>query len=292
MYGAYLRSTIAVMICNNCWPAMAARHDAVCMLECTVRDAVVVYAFDSADTAQSSAARKASLNVNKHSFATASSVDLAPGCFYDCRTLLHSASGNYQYYVMMALMADAGRQLTAGVETIKVQGQQLQRQSSSESMDSSLELALPQLCLTITPQEMIASIGRLEGRGSFRDTDGSIKGALSSSKAAKSKGVLHKERRPLPYFAVDCRPSSQCRVACVTVYLSQLRDVNSSSHSTDHTPFAFSPLSSDDHSQLACLVVVKGRFPTAYHMDPNAMEDPEQYPLPWTLLSSEGIAVQ
>jgi hypothetical protein len=37
-------------------------------------------------------------------------------------------------------------------------------------------------------------------------------GALSSSKAAKSKGVLHKERRPLPYFAVDCRPSSQVSI--------------------------------------------------------------------------------
>jgi hypothetical protein len=31
-------------------------------------------------------------------------------------------------------------------------------------------------------QEMIASIGRLEGRGSFRDTDGSITGVLNTLK--------------------------------------------------------------------------------------------------------------
>jgi hypothetical protein len=98
--------------------------------------------------------------------------------------------------------------------------------SPPNKMRTPLPGTMPQLCLTIMPFEMIASIGRKEGLGRVAAE------AKEDTESGKSLSqVLHQQRRPINYFAVDCRPA----------------DAMSS-----------------------------GKFPTAYHLDPATLQDPDK----------------
>ncbi|CAB1096071.1 unnamed protein product [Ectocarpus sp. CCAP 1310/34] len=104
---------------------------------------------------------------------------------------------------------------------------------SREGLAPPTELSLPQLCLAVSAKELVAGVsGRRRERAATGDGSGEAGARGAKGVDAEGRqGSLFRQRQPLAFFAVDCRPKQQ---------------------------------------------VDAGRFPTAYHLDPSAMENPEE----------------
>lgn len=145
----------------------------------------------------------------------------------------HSRPGSFNMIKMKALMADASAKMAASMENLKLPNVSQTPTIAKATMKASpmAEMAaLRPLCLNILPQEMIASIGRPEGRGEQTSPPVVVPGSPASYQPPGGSS-LHRPREPLRYFVVDCRTEEE---------------------------------------------VSKGRFPTAYQLEPGAMSDPEQ----------------
>lgn len=80
------------------------------------------------------------------------------------------------------------------------------------------ELVLPQLCLAVGAKELISRLSRTGRKrveageeGGSEETGGGEVGAKQGVPGKKEAGGLFREREPLSFFAVDCRPKEQVR---------------------------------------------------------------------------------
>lgn len=97
--------------------------------------------------------------------------------------------------------------------------------ANADELAAPTELSLPQLCLAVSAKELVTGVSS-KGRGGL---EGGDKSAVESGQAASvvevegegeavadsEKNELFRERKPLSFFAVDCRPKSQVRRAGV-----------------------------------------------------------------------------
>ncbi|CBJ33932.1 conserved unknown protein [Ectocarpus siliculosus] len=135
---------------------------------------------------------------------------------------------------MRTMMKTAGDKLAADLKNLKLARPNPENsRQSREDLAPPTELSLPQLCLAVSAKELVAGVsGRRRERAATGDGGGGAgAGGAKGVDAGGGQGALFRQRQPLAFFAVDCRPKQQ---------------------------------------------VDAGRFPTAYHLDPSAMENPEE----------------
>ncbi len=93
------------------------------------------------------------------------------------------------------------------------------QQANPEEPAAPTELSLPQLCLAVSAKELIAGMSG-KGRGARADGAGNADGgggggaggpSAADEEQGKGPGGLFRERQPLAFFAVDCRPKDQVR---------------------------------------------------------------------------------
>lgn len=84
---------------------------------------------------------------------------------------------------------------------------------SPENLAAPTELSLPQLCLAVSAKELVAGVsGRRRERAGTGGGDGEAEaGGGKGVDAEGGQGALFMQRRPLAFFAVDCRPKQQVR---------------------------------------------------------------------------------
>lgn len=75
------------------------------------------------------------------------------------------------------------------------------------------ELSLPQLCLAVSAKELVSRVSKrgeqhAEERAGEEGTETETSNGDGAELAAK-EGRLFREREPLSFFAVDCRPKEQ-----------------------------------------------------------------------------------
>lgn len=84
---------------------------------------------------------------------------------------------------------------------------------SREDLAPPTELSLPQLCLAVSAKELVAGVsGRRRERAATGDGSGEAgAGGAKGVDAEGGQGALFRQRQPLTFFAVDCRPKQQVR---------------------------------------------------------------------------------
>lgn len=80
------------------------------------------------------------------------------------------------------------------------------RVPSSDNLAPPSELSLPQLCLAVSAKELVF---RVSGRGRRVDDEEEEDVKEEVKEGGENEGGLFRGRRPLSFFAVDCRPKEQ-----------------------------------------------------------------------------------